>query len=168
VVGSVHPQALRYQTALTSVHSGEEPAAPPPCRAEGPGAPVRLPSRLGHRIRFWSCCWWWLVTGLVRQLAAFALRKGIVVEAVSNSKLSFWVGRSIHSMCKVLPPYLQHRCLERAGYLNTLAVSLNEWESNLYPGGKMDHCKDNAEIKHAGLGCYQRLQIHHNPFQPFF
>lgn len=58
--------------------------------------------------------------------------------------------------------------LAEAGYLNALSFSVNELESNLDPGGKMDHYKDNAEIKHAALECYQIPQNNHNPFQPVF
>lgn len=151
------------------MHSGEEPAAPPPCLAKGQGALVHLPSRLGHRIHFRSCCCWYLVIGLVRQLVGFSLQKGIVVEAVSDSELSFWVGRCIHSTCArcCLLIFSTIAC-RGAGYLNTLSFSLNELESNSYPGGKMDHCKDNAEIKHVALECYQIPPNNHNPFQPVF
>ena len=124
----------------------------------------------------WSiCCPRWATeftfeggAGLLRQLVGFSQWKGIVVEAVSDIKLFFWVDMSIHSTCKVLPPYLQHRCLQSTGYLNTLSFSLSELEGNLYTGGKVDRCKDNAQIKYAALACCQIPQNNHNLFQPVF
>lgn len=56
----------------------------------------------------------------------FPLQKGIVVEAVGDSELSLCVGTSVHSTCKVLSPYLQQRCVQRADCLNALSFSLNE------------------------------------------
>lgn len=68
----------------------------------------------------------------------------------------------------MLPQYLQHHCLKGAGYLNALSSRLSELESSLYPGGKMDQCKDNAEIKDAALERCQIPPNNHGSFQPVF
>lgn len=68
----------------------------------------------------------------------FSLRKGIVVEVVSDRALSCLVGRFSHSPCRMLSPCLQWHCLWRAGCLSALSFSLSELESNLYPSRKME------------------------------
>lgn len=45
-----------------------------------------------------------------RQLVVHSLWKGIVLEAVSDRELPCWLGRSVHSTSKVLPPYLWYQC----------------------------------------------------------
>lgn len=136
------------------------------CRTKGQGVLVHLPSSWATEFTSEVAAGDVSSLGSVGSWWGFPCGKELWWKLLATADCPFEsVGPFIPcGRCCIL--YLQHRCLQRAECLNALSFMLSELESNLYPGGKMDHCEDNTEMKDAALECCQIPQNNHHPFQP--